>query len=160
MLRKAALTVSLAAILAGALQSIIRSGALPVEPAASKASSQVFTLTVVAQGVRNSKGAVGVLVFNSPTGWPDQVSATLRKKSMPAIPGDTEVTLSDLPAGDYAVVVLHDENENEKLDRGPLGIPIEQWGMSNNPNYVLTAPSFESARFHLASTERLYIQLH
>lgn len=160
MLSKVALTVSLAAVVAGALQSLGLPGARPAGSAASKPSSQLFTLTIVAQGVRNSKGVVGVLMFSSPAGWPEQFSAALKKKSTPARTGDTEIILSDLPAGDYAAVVLHDENENEKLDRGPLGIPIEQWGMSNNPTYLLSAPSFEAARFHLANNERLYIKLH
>jgi len=121
---------------------------------------ELHTLTVAVEGVSNSKGVVGVLVFNSAAGWPEEFSAALRAKSAPAHPGVTEITIPGLPAGDYAVVVLHDENENKKLDRGPLGIPIEQWGMSNNPSYSLSAPSFHSARFRLENDERISVRLH
>jgi uncharacterized protein (DUF2141 family) len=128
--------------------------------ASAKTSVKHFTLTIVAQGVSNSKGAVGALVFNSAVGWPEQVSNALKAKSSPAQPGVTKVVIPGLPPGDYAVVVLHDENGNKKLDRGLFGVPMEQWGMSNNPSYSLSAPSFDAARFRFADNERLYIQLH
>jgi uncharacterized protein (DUF2141 family) len=67
------------------------------------------------------------LVFTSTVGWPERFSAALKAKSAPAQPGVTEVVIPALPPGDYAVVVLHDENENKRLDRGLFGIPKEQW---------------------------------
>jgi uncharacterized protein (DUF2141 family) len=81
------------------------------------------TLTVVAEGVASSKGVVGVLVFNSEKGWPERVSDALRSKAVAAHPGVTKITIPGLAPGDYAVVVLHDENENQKLDRKWLGVP-------------------------------------
>ena len=39
----------------------------------------------------------------------------------------------NLPAGNYAVQVMHDENENNKLDTNFMGMPIEGYGFSNNP---------------------------
>jgi uncharacterized protein (DUF2141 family) len=157
----ATFALSLAVMLSGILRPADGAIAMPFTAAAAlKASPQLFTLTVVAQGVRNSAGVVGVLVFNSASGWPEQVSDAVRKQSTPAKAGETEITISNLPAGEYPVVVLHDENENEKLDRGPLGLPTEQWGMSNNPSFLPSAPPFDAARFRLTRSERLYIQLH
>jgi len=126
----------------------------------SRAPHELHTLTVAVEEVSNSAGVVGVLVFNSAAGWPEDFSAALRGKSTPAHPGVMEITFPGLSAGDYAVVVLHDENGNKKLDRGLLGIPIEQWGMSNNPSYSLSAPSFDSARFRLEGDERISVRLH
>jgi uncharacterized protein (DUF2141 family) len=101
-----------------------------------------------------------VLVFNSAAGWPEQFSAALVAKSVPAHEGATEVSIPGLTAGDYGVVVLHDENENEKLDRDSVGLPTEQWGMSNNPTYLLSAPSFHRARFQLSRDLHINVQLH
>jgi uncharacterized protein (DUF2141 family) len=128
--------------------------------AIGRTSPELCTLTVIAEGVANSTGVVGVLVFNSPEGWPDRVSAALKARAVPAHAGITEVTIPGLAPGKYAVAVLHDENKNQKLDRNWLGIPTEQWGMSNNPSYVLSAPSFESALFRLARDEQIQVQLH
>ncbi|MCL5743070.1 MAG: DUF2141 domain-containing protein [Acidobacteria bacterium] len=115
-------------------------------------------LTLVVE-IRNTRGVIGVLVFNSPEGWPEHVSSAFTSMAVPAQAPRTVVTIPALPAGEYAVVVLHDENSNMKLDRNWLGKPKEQWGMSNNPHAFLSAPSFDSARFPLAGDERLYVWL-
>ena len=107
------------------------------------------TLTVAVEGVANSRGVVGVLVFSSAVGWPERVSAALTSEAVPAQRGLTELVVRGLDKGEYAVVVLHDENENMKLDRNRFHMPVEQWGMSDNPRQFLSAPSFSEASFRL-----------
>ena len=53
----------------------------------------------------------------------------------------------DIPPGTYALVVLHDENMNGKLDTNWLGIPKEDYGFSNNAKASLGPPSFSAASF-------------
>ncbi len=129
-------------------------------PTAARAAERTYTLTVVAEGVSNSKGVVGVLVFRSSAGWPERSAAAFRARAVPARPGSTAVTVTGLPAGTYAVVVLHDENENMKLDRNWMGIPKEQWGMSRNPPVDLSAPRFEQAEFSLRNNVQIHVALH
>jgi len=123
------------------------------------ASLKRHTLTVAVEGVANSRGVVGVLVFNSADGWPERFVAALGAKAVPAQEGLTEIVISDLEEGEYAVVVLHDENENKKLDRNWLRLPTEQWGMSNNPKPFLSAPSFSDASFHLEGDKWIHVRL-
>jgi uncharacterized protein (DUF2141 family) len=68
--------------------------------------------------------------------------------------------IHNLPSGTYAAVVLHDENENRKLDRSLFGLPKEQWGMSEDPRVHFSAPSFEQARFTLTQDEEIHVMLH
>jgi uncharacterized protein (DUF2141 family) len=117
-------------------------------------------LTVEVANVRNAQGVVGVLVFHTALGWPEKFSAALRAEARAAHTGVVEIIIPDLPAGDYAVVALHDENANKQLDRNWLGVPVEQWGMSNNPPYRFAAPSFEAARFRLEQDLRIWVMLH
>ena len=118
------------------------------------------TLTVAVEGVANSRGVVGVLVFNSAVGWPERVPAALASEAVPAQRGITELVVRGLDKGEYAVVVLHDEDENKKLDRNRLHMPVEQWGMSNNPRHFLSAPSFSEASFHLESDKCIRVRLN
>jgi uncharacterized protein (DUF2141 family) len=118
------------------------------------------TLTIAAEGVRNSRGVIGVLIFTSARGWPEDFGAAFRSEAMPAHPGTVVLAFKDLPPGAYAAVVLHDENENRKLDRNFLGIPREGWGMSNNPKARGAAPSFDRARFSLERDTTLTIDLN
>ncbi len=116
-------------------------------------------LTVYVEGVRNSTGNIGYLVFNSDRGWPDTIAEAVRGDVVPAQKGTTVFEVTDLPPGDYGVLVIHDENGNKKLDRDWKGVPKEQWGMSNNPRVYLAAPSFQRARFHVDRTTEIHIQL-
>jgi uncharacterized protein (DUF2141 family) len=59
-----------------------------------------------------------------------------------------KLSFADLKPGNYAVMVMHDENSNGKLDSNILGIPKEGYGFSNNPN-VMRQPTFEEARFEV-----------
>ncbi len=100
-----------------------------------------------------------MLVFNSAAGWPEEVSLAFTSEDVPAQAPETVVEIHNLPAGEYAVVVLHDENSNKKLDRNWIGKPKEQWGMSKNPHFSHSAPSFGSASFSFAGDEQLHIGL-
>jgi uncharacterized protein (DUF2141 family) len=126
----------------------------------SWASGQGYTLTIKAEGVSSSEGVVGVLVFNSPHGWPTDNGRAFRAVAVRAHLGSVEIRVSDLPPGEYAAVVLHDLNENRKLDRTWYGRPTEQWGMSQNPPVHLSAPNFSQASFTLSRDERISVTLH
>ena len=149
----------------GAIRRLATAGALAVYLSVvasllSGAAPAGYRLTVEVENVRNAQGVVGVLVFNTAQGWPEQFSAALRAEARAAHKGVVEITVPNLPAGDYAVVALHDENANKQLDRNWLGVPVEQWGMSNNPPYRFAAPSFEAARFRLEEDLRIRVILH
>jgi uncharacterized protein (DUF2141 family) len=118
-----------------------------------------YYLTIYVDGVRNNVGTIGMLVFNSPDGWPDTLNKAIRGTKVPAVQGSTVIRLNNLPEADYGVLVIHDENGNDKLDRDWKGIPREQWGMSNNPRVLFSAPTFQQAKFHLASDKEIHIIL-
>lgn len=50
----------------------------------------------------------------------------------------------------YAIAVYHDENANQTFDKGAFGIPVEPFGISNNPKLRLRAPKISEAAFEVA----------
>jgi uncharacterized protein (DUF2141 family) len=62
----------------------------------------------------------------------------------------TSIHFDGLPHGNYAVAVIHDENNNHKLDTF-AGIPREGFGFSRNPSVTFGPPRFAAARFTLSS---------
>jgi len=109
-------------------------------------------LRVRVDGLRNATGVIGVLLFRSTAGWPEDVTKSVRHEAAPIADGAREatVTFSGLAANDYGVVALHDENRNMKLDRNLFGIPKEGFGFANNPHVGLGPPAFGLARLHVA----------
>jgi len=117
------------------------------------------TLRIVVENVNKDGGNIGVLVFNSTKGWPEDRFAALKDLVVPAHPGTVTVTVPDLPAGEYAVAVAHDVNKNHKVDKSIFGLPKEQWGMSNNPHATIKAPSFATAKFMLSADMEIHVRL-
>lgn len=101
-------------------------------------------LLVHIDGFRNQKGDAGVTVFTSPDGWPENNDKAFMHGGHPFTGDKTTVELQ-LPAGRYAIAVIHDENSNHKLDRNMIGWPKEGFGFANNPKVGLSAPSFDAA---------------
>lgn len=126
---------------------------------APKPESKTFTLTVQVEGVNSQGGNVGVLLFNSTKGWPEDIHAALKDIVVPAHPGVVTVKIENLPAGTYAVSIGHDVNLNHKVDKNFLGVPKEQWGMSNNPRALIKPPSFATAQFELKGDTEIRVRL-
>jgi uncharacterized protein (DUF2141 family) len=111
------------------------------------------TLTVRVTGARNTKGKIGVTLFQDARGFPDDPSKAFRQQAVEIDPKtmSAEVVFKDLPQGTFAASVLHDENGNGKMDKNFVGIPKEGYGASNNPKKKKRAPTFDEAKFSLNS---------
>ena len=103
-------------------------------------------LTVTITDIRAAKGTLMVAVTNSDAAWNNQAKPVEGRKI--AVTGKEVVLHFTLPAGSYAVQVIHDENDNGKLDTNFLGIPSEGYGFSNNPT-ALRRANYDEARFEL-----------
>lgn len=57
-----------------------------------------------------------------------------------------EYIFKDIPCGEYAIKLYHDENMNQDLDFKFLKIPKEQYGFSNCKGCILP-PSWNKAKF-------------
>ena len=121
------------------------------------AAAAAADLTVNITDLRTRQGALLVAVVDSAAAWDDSRQAVARER---LVPDADAVTLSfkDLKPGAYAVQVMHDENGNGKLDANFLGMPVEGYGFSNNPQ-VMRRPTYDEARFELAADAAITVQL-
>ena len=118
---------------------------------ASAETAHGCTLRIHVDGLRNQNGVVGAAIFKSADGWPEDMRKALNHWPTPIPDGAREATalMENLPPGDYGVVVIHDENGNQKLDRNFLGIPKEGFGFANNPHVGLSAAPYHAAIVHV-----------
>jgi uncharacterized protein (DUF2141 family) len=61
--------------------------------------------------------------------------------------------------GKYAINVIHDKNNNNKLDTNFFGIPKEGWGCSNDARGVMGAPKFKDKLFSVNENKTITIHL-
>ena len=134
----------------------LRSGAQAAGPNDSAThSSAGCTLRIHVDGLRNSKGNIGTIVFTTPAGWPEDKSKAFRVGPAPIDPGQRQGTAvwKDIPPGDYGVAAIHDENSNAKLDKNLIGIPKEGFGFANNPHVGWAPAPFHAALVHVGCPE-------
>ena len=122
---------------------------LLLAPAISQA--QLATLTVTVRGLVPATGAVEVSVFNSPETFMKEPSVQQSAK----VDGkeELEFRFSGMLEGKYAVVVVHDENDNGALDTGFLGFGGESFGYSNDAFSWFGRPGFDAASFSIGTED-------
>jgi len=97
-------------------------------------------VTIILNGVEDTGGVLLVYLqgereFLEPgAGLAQRIEATA---------GSVTLKYMDVPAGDYAVTVVHDANGNGKMDIGDDGIPTEGWG-TLYPDRVSGRPAFQT----------------
>lgn len=103
-----------------------------------------INITVI--NIKNIKGVLRIGIINKEKDFP--YDAFAGKKI--SIKGDSvNVKFTDLAPGEYAIVVHHDENCNDKVDKNILGVPLEGYCFSNNVKALTAPPKFKSAKFIL-----------
>jgi uncharacterized protein (DUF2141 family) len=107
-------------------------------PGAAHAADLVVKVT----GIRSDTGEVGCALYARPDGFPLESGTT--GQWHPARKDGVECRFPGLKRGVYAVAVVHDTNGNHRTDL--LGIPTEDWGVSNNVHPSLRAPTFDEAQ--------------
>ncbi|VAW24670.1 hypothetical protein MNBD_BACTEROID04-472 [hydrothermal vent metagenome] len=111
---------------------------------------KTFSLTVKVKHLRNLKGVVQFALYNKEGSIPDEKYKRYYKKKVAPITKDSStVVFSNLPEGKYAINILHDENENGKIDKGFI-LPKEGIGFSNYQSIGMrNRPKFSKASFML-----------
>ncbi len=123
-------------------------------------AGESYTLKVVVDNLRNSKGVVQFALYNRDGTIPDEKYTKTYKKFVRKISNNRSVVVfKGLPKGRYAINILHDENKNGKIDKGLL-LPIEGIGFSNFTSInMMNKPSFKKASFVLKSNMKKTVKV-
>ncbi|MCR6624857.1 MAG: hypothetical protein DI562_18575 [Stenotrophomonas acidaminiphila] len=108
-------------------------------------------LTVTLHDVRAQTGLLKLAVVDSQAGWDGQAKP-IQADGAPPQGNVATFVFKDLQPGAYAVLVTHDENGNGTLDSNMIGMPVEAYGFSNNPN-VMRKPTWDEARFEVGAQD-------
>lgn len=104
--------------------------------------------------LRNNKGHVLVSLFRNCDGYPNEPEKAMRKVKLPIINNIATTYFSGLAPGSYSIAILHDENDDLKMNKNFLGLPKEGYGFSNNVMGTFGPPSCSKASFlHKAGFE-------
>jgi uncharacterized protein (DUF2141 family) len=128
--------------------SVLFIGLMAGNPGIAAEETACPGIHVTILGIRNGTGTVDCALFESSKGFPvDVLRSAMRLVAMKVPNTEARCDFEDIPAGTYALVVLHDENMNGKLDTNWLGVPREGYGFSRDAKATFAAPSFSDASF-------------
>lgn len=106
-------------------------------------------LEVEIVGLASDKGDVHVALYDNPSAFPKSDGMLSETEVMPS-GRVAKAVFSGLKPGRYAIAVYHDENGNHDFDQGIFGIPLEDYGFSNDAPVFLGPPSFGDAAFDVS----------
>jgi len=119
--------------------------------------AQSNKLIVNVTNFKNNQGKVMIGIYN---GQENFMKKTAFRKSCAIQANSAKVVFENLPSGEYAISLYHDENDNNKLDTGWFGIPDEGYGCSNNAKGMMGPPKYEDAKFQLTSYKEMTIKIN
>lgn len=118
-------------------------------------TADTHTLTLNITGIEEVKGTM-MISLEQKEG--DKVAPVSRAANK--VTGKTMThVFPNLPAGDYSVMLWHDENDNKKMDSNFIGIPTEGYGASNNPK-VMRKPTFDETKFEVNADTSIDVRIN
>ena len=116
------------------------------------------TLTIVVTNVQSSTGTVMVQVLASEEQFKGEGQVAAFAEA--AVEGEMRFQTANLPKGEYAFRVMHDENDNGRLDSNFVGMPKEPWAFSNNAMGNFGPAKWKDAKFVLDGETTQTIKLN
>ena len=122
------------------------------------AENKGITLTVSVSELRNSNGNVVFALYNREDAFPDEHYKKYYKILKGKIINHSSfVIFENIPAGKYAVNILHDENTDGKIKRRFI-LPLEGIGFSNFQSIGFSnKPSFKKAAFNVQTDKAIQV---
>ena len=107
---------------------------------------QKFSIEAKVKQISNDKGKVYFALYSSSENFNKRIS--FETKEIEAKEGGVSVVFDAVPAGFYAITCFYDQNDNGKMDFSLDGMPLEDYGSSNNI-MSFGPPSFEDSKFEV-----------
>jgi uncharacterized protein (DUF2141 family) len=115
-------------------------------------------LSIRVTDVKSSEGKVGCTLYKNADGFPMNGSKGNQQWQIAAVK-EVSFHYKGLPRGVYAVACSHDLNGNQITDTNFVGLPTEDWGVSNNIHPTFREPTFAEAKFDLMSNQSIEVRI-
>ena len=122
----------------------------------SAAVAQAAEIQLTVSNIQVAQGSIQIAVFNSEETY--NSGKPVISKSIQVTGDQLDISFPELTDGDYAIKLLHDENDNGKLDTNLVGMPTEGYGFSNNGGRFGPA-SYADAHFTVAGDTSISIKI-
>ena len=116
------------------------------ESANTDSKSKQTPLRLIIDNIASNSGEIEIGVYTPENKFPDE-DDKFKKYRFKAKKGKIDEMIADIPYGELAMAIYHDENNNGKIDKNAIGIPKEPYAFSNNYKPTIKAPNFDNCKF-------------
>lgn len=110
---------------------------------------QSQTLNIQISGVRSSSGNIQVQFFTSKENFDKEKPLFTKTAAKTGLQnGILKISYTGIPAGEYGIAILDDENSNQKMDYGII-LPKEGFGFSDYYHTGMGQPDYNKFKFTL-----------
>jgi len=125
-------------------------GALLIGFAGIAQDKKGVTITVTIENVLSDGGTILGSLHTADT---FMKGGGILNAGAPAKEGEVSLTFENVEAGTFAIMVMHDANDNKQMDMEANGMPKENYGTSGQME-AFGPPNFESAKFEVTNEDQ------
>ena len=122
-------------------------------------NTNVSIVRVEIIGLKSSDGKILINLFDKEKGFPSNPQSALKSSVIEIKNKQAFIEFSCKPQQEYAIALVHDENNNGDMDKNFFGIPKEGYAFSNNYRPTIKSPNFKQASFK-ATGEKTTLKLN
>ena len=115
-------------------------------------------LTLKISNIEKMQGEIIIGVFNQDKNFLKDGFA-IKNYKIKVDKNTAVIIITDLPKGEYAITMYHDENSDNECNRNFIGIPKEPYAFSNNFKPKFGPPKFKDCKFELSENKTLHIKM-
>ncbi len=115
--------------------------------------TKLYDLDIVVTEIKDTDGQLMISISKGKHGFPHNNyyrQIFISDFSSPKF----NLTVKDLPNGNYAVSLLHDEDLNGKMTKNLIRIPKEGFAFSRNYKVILRAPKYNESNFDIDTIKK------
>lgn len=142
------------------MRALVLLGAGLTGTLAAAAPAQAGEVVITITDLRSTKGVVRACMTTREDIFPKCIKDPAAHRAVVKADGKLEIRFTGVKPGQYAIALLHDENENGKADRAMGMMPKEGYGFSRDAPVKMAPPKFADAVFPInEGTSRMTIRM-
>jgi uncharacterized protein (DUF2141 family) len=122
----------------------------------SSSLSYAANIEINISNINPLKGELNIALDTEKTYDNDDKSNSYFTVVKKAIANIQKVVITDVTPGIYAISIMHDENNNQKIDTNFFGIPYEGYGFSKNVIGYFGKPTFKETSFTVSDKNKIF----
>ncbi len=116
------------------------------------------SVTIIIENIKGNNGTIQIAVFDKSESFP-KVGGEYKLMQYKLSEGKTKFVIKDLPNGEYAIAIHHDENSDGKMNTNMIGIPKEGYAFSRNFKPKFSAPKFSDCAIKINTDQKLNLKM-